>query len=62
MESVKTNLKPNPKEKASIFSLLTFWYTIDLFKLGYRKTLEVDDLYNPINVDQSVLLGDRLER
>lgn len=33
-----------------------------MFKTGYRKTLEVDDLYNPIKADRSQTLGDRLER
>ncbi|KAJ8979910.1 hypothetical protein NQ317_005346 [Molorchus minor] len=36
-------------------------YTIPMFKKGYRKTLDVDDLYNPIRSDRSMLLGDRLE-
>lgn len=33
-----------------------------MFKTGYRKTLETDDLYNPITPDKSEILGDRLER
>lgn len=39
-----------------------FRYTIGMFKKGYRKTLDVDDLYNPIKSDRSTTLGDRLER
>lgn len=39
-----------------------FRYTLGMFKTGYRKTLEVDDLYNPIKADRSQTLGDRLER
>lgn len=37
-------------------------YTIGMFKKGYQKTLDVDDLYNPIKSDRSTILGDRLER
>lgn len=33
-----------------------------MFKTGYQKTLDVDDLYNPIKSDRSTMLGDRLER
>lgn len=40
----------------------TFRYTIGMFRKGYQKVLDVDDLYNPINSDRSTYLGDRLER
>lgn len=43
----------------NIFS--TYRYTIGMFKKGYSKTLEVDDLYNPTTADRSEHLGDRLE-
>lgn len=33
-----------------------------MFKKGYSKTFEVDDLYNPLTADKSQNLGDRLER
>ncbi|KAF5275656.1 hypothetical protein FQA39_LY06768 [Lamprigera yunnana] len=32
-----------------------------MFKKGYHKTLDIDDLYNPISSDKSRTLGDRLE-
>lgn len=33
-----------------------------MFRKGYSKTLEVDDLYNPLTSDKSQYLGDRLEK
>lgn len=37
-------------------------WTIDLFKIGYRKILQTDDLYTPLKTDRSNVLGDRLEK
>jgi len=62
MESLRTSLPPNPRDKANFVSVLIFWWTIDLFKKGYRKVLQLEDLFKPINVDRSEALGDRLER
>lgn len=62
MESLNTKLPPNPRDSANIFSILTFWWTIDLFRRGYKKVLELGDIFGPINVDRSESLGDRLER
>ncbi|GJQ81826.1 hypothetical protein Trydic_g2951, partial [Trypoxylus dichotomus] len=36
-------------------------YTLGLFRKGYSKTLEAEDLYSPLNSDRSQELGDRLE-
>lgn len=52
----------NPREDSNIFGILTFWYTRDLFRLGYNKVLEISDLYRPQQVDESGKLGDRLEK
>lgn len=60
MEAFK--LPNNPREKASIFSQLTFFWTFELFRKGYSKILNLDDLYRPLNEDQSTLLGNLLER
>lgn len=62
MDSTKTKSKPNPREKANIISVLLWWWTISLFKTGYKKVLEPDDLFDPLKVDRSTLLGDRLEK
>lgn len=63
MDSNKTKLRPNPREKANIVSLLFWWWTISIFKVGYKKkVLETDDLYDPPKSDFSTKLGDRLEK
>jgi ATP-binding cassette, subfamily C (CFTR/MRP), member 4 len=62
MEAIGKPLLENPRENANILSILTFWWTIDLFKTGYRKVLEFSDLFKPLKVDESESLGDRLEK
>ncbi|XP_059613900.1 ATP-binding cassette sub-family C member 4-like [Phlebotomus argentipes] len=62
MEAAHRTLLPNPREKANIVSVLTFWWTIKLFKKGYQKVLELEDLFRPLTEDNSEVLGDRLER
>ncbi|CAG9814465.1 unnamed protein product [Phaedon cochleariae] len=62
MDITKESYNPNPRDKANPLSVLLFSYTYDIFKKGHRKTLDVDDLYNPIESDRSTVLGDRLER
>lgn len=37
-------------------------YTIRLFIKGYKKELDVEDIYNPLKEDRSKLLGGRLQR
>lgn len=61
MESVKRTLPLNPRENANIISVLLYWWTIGIFKKGYKKVLELNDLYQPLSVDQSENLGNRLE-
>lgn len=62
MEGIRRKLKPNPRENANIISVLLFWWTIDLFKIGCRKVLELEDVFRPLNVDRSEALGDRLDK
>lgn len=62
MDSSNSKSKPNPRVKASLLSVLLWWWTIDLFKTGYRKVLQTEDLYSPLKTDQSSYLGDRLEK
>ncbi|KAJ8918369.1 hypothetical protein NQ315_008063 [Exocentrus adspersus] len=62
MDFTKDNINPNPRDTANPLSVIFFTYTIDMFRKGYRKTLDVDDLYNPIRSDRSKILGDRIER
>lgn len=62
MEAVRRNLLPNPREKANCLSVVLFWWTIGIFKMGYRKVLQLEDLFRPLNADKSENLGDRLEK
>ncbi|XP_012339560.1 multidrug resistance-associated protein 4 [Apis florea] len=62
MDTTNLKSKPNPREKANLLSVLLWWWTIDLFKIGYRKILQTDDLYTPLKTDRSNVLGDRLEK
>ncbi|XP_052868167.1 ATP-binding cassette sub-family C member 4-like [Anopheles cruzii] len=62
MEAVTRKLSPNPRQNANFISVLTFWWTIDLFRKGYSKVLELQDLFRPLDVDRSDVLGDRLEK
>lgn len=62
MDSSNSKSKPNPRVKASLLSVLLWWWTIDLFKIGYRKVLQTEDLYSPLKTDKSSYLGDRLEK
>lgn len=62
METDKPILRENPRADANIFSRLTFWWTVSLFKEGYQKVLELGDLFEPLKCDKSEALGDRLER
>lgn len=63
MDQSNQKLVENPAETANIFSKLTFFWTIGIFKRGYKKKiLNVEDLYEPLKKDDSKKLGDRLEK
>lgn len=62
MESSRRVLSVNPREKSNIFSIITFAWTIPLFKKGYSKTLELGDVFQPLKCDRSELLSERLEK
>ncbi|XP_015836093.1 probable multidrug resistance-associated protein lethal(2)03659 isoform X1 [Tribolium castaneum] len=52
----------NPRETANIFSFLSFFYSLQLFKKGYSKSLEMEDIYEVVPDCRSKQLGDRLEK
>lgn len=62
MESSRRVLSVNPREKTNIFSILTFAWTLPLFRKGYSKNLEMDDIFQPLKCDRSELLSERLEK
>lgn len=61
MEAVQRELGPNPRNGANIFSQIFLIWTAKIFKIGYRKVLDVTDLFRPLHKDQSDVLGDKLE-
>ncbi|CAG9817707.1 unnamed protein product [Phaedon cochleariae] len=62
MDPTKEKHYPNPRDGANIFSILLFGYTIPIFKKGMHKTLDVEDLYNPLQGDRCTTLRKRLEK
>lgn len=50
----------NPRQNANPLSILTFWWILKLFIIGYKKELEEDDLYSPLREDRSNYLGQRI--
>ena len=52
----------NPKENASLFSLLTFSWLNDLLKLGSQRALENDDLPPLLEEDDNQTLTKNLEK
>lgn len=61
MESARLELPSNPCEKANCLSKLLFLWILPLFKKGLKKTLVINDMYEPLKSDRSELLGNRLE-
>ncbi|CAH1159391.1 unnamed protein product [Phaedon cochleariae] len=61
MDSNKKHLNPSPEIKANILSRLFFCWVLPFLTYGYKKDLEVKDIYNTTNSDLSGPLGDKLE-
>lgn len=62
MESGRRKLQENPRQTASLISIIFFSWSIPLFKRTYDKTLDAQDASAPLKCDQSSVLGDRIER
>lgn len=62
MESTRRTLLANPRKNAKLFSILFYGWSIPIFKKGYSKTLDTEDVYEPLEKDRSNNLGDELER
>ncbi|KAE9418346.1 hypothetical protein Angca_009087, partial [Angiostrongylus cantonensis] len=53
-------LEPNPETTASIFSKVTFMFITRFLYKGYWKTLEVEDMYEPLPEHESEAATRRL--
>jgi ATP-binding cassette subfamily C (CFTR/MRP) protein 4 len=63
MDDGKERKKPeHPRAKASVFSAITFWWILGTFWKGYRRDLQVTDIYAPLKEHKSECLGDQIER
>ncbi|XP_018374238.1 PREDICTED: probable multidrug resistance-associated protein lethal(2)03659, partial [Trachymyrmex cornetzi] len=55
-------VKNNPRADANIFSILTFSWILRTFWVGYRRDLEVTDLYTPLKEHTSDILGIKIAK
>ncbi|XP_072883234.1 ATP-binding cassette sub-family C member 4 isoform X1 [Hemitrygon akajei] len=62
MEPLHREDKPNPLATANIFSTVFFCWLNPLFKIGYKRRLEENDLYKVLPEDGSEKLGKELQR
>lgn len=62
MESSQQKCLPNPRENTNILSKLFLLHTIPIFKKGYGKILQMEDMFRVMKSDNSNLLGDNLEK
>lgn len=62
MESGRRKLQENPRQSASLLSIIFFGWSIPLFKRTYNKSLDAHDASAPLNEDRCSILGDRIER
>ncbi|KAB0798125.1 hypothetical protein PPYR_09118 [Photinus pyralis] len=62
MDFSKKYENPSPEVKANPISKLLFCWIIPLFCKGFKKDLEIEDLYNVKKCDISQTLGDTMER
>jgi len=58
----KEERPPHPRANANIFEILTFGWTLKLFKTGRKRELEINDLYTTLNDHSSSSLGNKLEK
>ncbi|KAK9504177.1 hypothetical protein O3M35_010565 [Rhynocoris fuscipes] len=62
MESNRINQKDNhPRKSANPLSVLFFSWLIPIFWRGWKKDLDLEDLYKPLEEHRSNILGDLIE-
>ncbi|KAF9815043.1 hypothetical protein SFRURICE_010601 [Spodoptera frugiperda] len=52
----------NPRYGANWFSILTFGWTLETFKMGYSRDIKDADLYAPLPEHRSSILGDAVQK
>ncbi|XP_032671366.1 probable multidrug resistance-associated protein lethal(2)03659 [Odontomachus brunneus] len=52
----------NPRQNANVISLLTYWWTRKIFRVGYKKELEETDLYATLTQDRASYLGELIDK
>ncbi|CAJ1079463.1 multidrug resistance-associated protein 4 [Xyrichtys novacula] len=61
MEPLRKEGKDNPSASANLLSKIFFCWLNPLFKLGYERRLEEDDMYKVLPEDSSERLGEELQ-
>ncbi|XP_036965888.1 multidrug resistance-associated protein 4-like isoform X3 [Acanthopagrus latus] len=61
MEHVRKEAKDNPSASANLLSKIFFCWLTPLFRIGYKRKLEEDDMYNVLPEDASDRLGEELQ-
>ncbi|XP_033334914.2 ATP-binding cassette sub-family C member 4 isoform X1 [Megalopta genalis] len=59
---LKAEKKKNPRQGANPFSAMTFTWVLGIFWNGYRKDLEVEDLFKPLKEHTSSILGAQISK
>ncbi|XP_050968338.1 multidrug resistance-associated protein 4 [Labeo rohita] len=61
MEPIQKDAKSNPSATANFFSQIFFCWLNPLFRIGSKRRLEEDDMYNVLPEDGSKRLGEELQ-
>uniref|UniRef100_A0A669B8E5 Multidrug resistance-associated protein 4 n=1 Tax=Oreochromis niloticus TaxID=8128 RepID=A0A669B8E5_ORENI len=62
MEPLRKEAKDNPSASANLLSKIFFCWLNPLFRIGYRRKLQEDDMYKVLPEDASDRLGEELQR
>ncbi|XP_053272848.1 ATP-binding cassette sub-family C member 4 [Pleuronectes platessa] len=62
MEKVGKEAKTNPMVTAGVWSKMLFWWLNPLFRTGYKRRLEEQDMFRVIPEDSSENLGQEMQR
>ncbi|KAK0172592.1 hypothetical protein PV328_005892 [Microctonus aethiopoides] len=58
--NIREKMKKNPREGANFFNAVTYTWMLEIFHLGYKRDLELEDLYEPLKEHKSNIMGDKL--